>query len=258
MPHASGRLKLCIQSGLSPVSYLAVPWPWPWPVKVSLTEGSTSSLQTDALLAVWDFNASLAGHASPNCPTAYTTFTPLSNVTCRTPSQQPGCFPLLRPGNMPADYSHYSGWTDDGRALHSLGTALALQPGALSFPAPCLLTCNGLPQGNNTAAYPPGPPQGNNTAPYSPGTGTASPFYSNSTMPPPPQLCFQCQLDEMMTPRVSELDFSRLVMLGVVPPSNLRLVPEMAGLQGLRTLRASGLPVQGTRSHRTCCLLCCG
>lgn len=163
----------------------------------------------------------LAGHASATagCEAASTTFDPLSSVSCKTPSQRPGCFPVLTPGNNPYDYSTFSGWTADGRALHAIGTALALQPGALSIPAPCLLKCGYQP-------YPPPGPYGG--------------------MPLPPPYCVKCGLDSTGKERVSELDFGQLVMSQVVPPSSLRLVPELAGLDYIKTLRSSGIPFQGT------------
>jgi hypothetical protein len=148
---------------------------------------------------------------------------------------------------MQADYSRFSGWTDDGRALHSLGTALALEPGALSFPAPCLKKCSNQ--------MPPAPALGNDMATHPPGNGTTPPIQGNNTVPPLPQLCFQCRLDETITERVSELDLSQLVLLGVVPLSKLRLVPEISGLQGLKVLRASGLPIQGELLAVECVLL---
>jgi hypothetical protein len=44
---------------------------------------------------------------------------------------------------------------------------------------------------------------------------------------------------------VSTLDLTQLVTAGVIPMSNLRLVPQMAALQRLRVLTASGYPMQG-------------
>lgn len=47
---------------------------------------------------------------------------------------------------------------------------------------------------------------------------------------------------------VSTLDLNQLVTAGVIPASSLRLVPQMAALQRLRVLKASGYPMQGKQA----------
>lgn len=79
------------------------------------------------------------------------------------------------------------------------------------------------------------PPQGNNSVP--------------DYMPPVQGVCFHC--DSYMGPfdrpfsSLSTLDLTQLVTAGVIPASSLRLVPQMAALQHLRVLKASGFPMQG-------------
>jgi len=149
-------------------------------------------------------------------------------VTCHTPSRKPGCFPVLGPsGNIGTNYNRSSGWTTDGRALHSMGVALALQPGQLAFPAPCLYDC----ASTGTVAQ-----QGNSTLP----PGTVIP-QGNSTVPP---VCFLCT-SVGGTAQIDTLDLTQMVSSGLLPASNLRLVPQIGQLTQLRVLRASGIPLQG-------------
>lgn len=164
------------------------------------------------------------GYAGNGCPTSSHSYPGgLRNVTCNTPFRRPGCFPVLGPsGNIGTDYNRSSGWTTDGRALHSIAVALTLQPGQLAFPAPCLFDCAS--------------------------TGTA--VQGNSTTPP---VCFLCSTVGG-TAQIDTLDLTHMVALGLLSASNLRLVPQIGQLTQLRVLRASGIPMQG---RSTVLLLCC-
>lgn len=170
-----------------------------------------------------------AGRSVAGCPLTNTTFTNgVSSVNCFTPAE--GCFPGMQQGGPGPvlDSNSTSGWTEDGRALQSIGAALGLQPGALAYPAPCALRC------------PEPPPPGNNSAPY--------------YMPPPQGVCFHCDSYTGAHPydrplfSVNTLDLTQLVTAGVIPASMLRLVPQMAALQHLRVLKASGFSMQGEQA----------